>query len=82
MNDILGAIHWRVSSFCSGRYISAKLPVPYSLFTENHYDQDEVSSNKDLISTVRLSCDLLVPYTPVHALRLNVWGKQGLFGLS
>lgn len=35
--------------------------------------------NKGLISTVRLSCDLL---TPVHACLFNVWGKQGLVGFS
>lgn len=72
MMENVGMTAWvpyrRADLFCSGGYTHAEFPNSYSLFPDGHCDPHEVSLNKDLIFTVRRSCDLL---TPVHFCLFN-----------
>lgn len=81
MNFWMPVLLWKCHLFYSGGYIRAEFPVPNLLVTDSHCDQHEVSFNKGLIFTVRLSCDLPALF---HACIFNVWirSKRGLVGLS
>ena len=61
MNSWVPALHWRYHWLCPAGHIFAEFPISSSLFPDRHCDRHEVSFDKGLNSTVRLSCDLLAP---------------------